>query len=92
MLLMELQGNLRGLVAKIEGLEAVLNEPISGAVVPASGITTPISSGADYQFNTVGEFLNVLDSNNLSNWVDGIESFDIQDGVVRFKEPVGSKG
>lgn len=89
MLSMELNGRLGALIAQIEGLEAILNEPISSVMIPNQG---ELQGSDDFGFNTVGDFLNLTVDTGMEGLFDGQASAFVENGQLQFRGNVGTKG
>lgn len=89
MLSMELNGRLGALIAQIEGLEAILNEPISSVMIPNQG---ELHGSDDFGFDTVGDFLNLTVDTGMEGLFDGQASAFVENGQLQFRGNVGTKG
>lgn len=86
---MELTGKVSELVAKINGLSVILNEPISSVVIPGVG---PVERGEFLDFQTPRDFLDVFDRTNALDLLEGVAGASINNGVLEFVAPTGNKG
>ena len=86
---MELNGRLGTLIAQIEGLEAILNEPISSVMIPNQG---ELQGSGDFGFETVGDFLDLTIDTGMTGLFDGQSSAYVENGQLNFRGNVGTKG
>lgn len=88
---MRLTNNLEAIVSRIKGLQAVLNEPISSAIVPGTDAGR-IDSSEALSFGTVGDFLGILDDNGATDILDNLSSASVENGELHFYAPMANKG
>lgn len=81
--------NKQSIVEKVEGLNAVLNEPISGVAIPDFDMILP---DEQFNFTTGSEFLDVLETLGETGLLEPAARAEIVDGVLTFGAEVGSKG
>ena len=86
---MELKGNLAAFVAKIEGLRAVLSEPIQSVVIPGNDTVT---SGPNLSFNNPQDFLDIISDSGALDMLDGATSAHVENGILSFNAPMANKG
>lgn len=84
----------KGLYGTITGLEALANETITGVQVPNSELgNQTIVSEEGSEFNTVGEFVQMIEDNGLGEMFGGAETASITpDGRLVLGRNVGSNG
>lgn len=81
--------NKQSIIEKVEGLDAILNEPISGVAIPDFDMILP---DAQFNFSNGGEFLDVLENLGETGLLEPAARAEIVDGVLTFGAEVGSKG
>lgn len=84
-----MQLNKETIIEKVEGLNAILNEPISGVAIPDYDVILP---DEQFNFSTGAEFLEVLESLDETGLLEPASRARIVDGVLTFGAEVGSKG
>lgn len=81
--------NKETIIEKVEGLNAILNEPISGVAIPDYDVILP---DEQFNFSNGAEFLEVLESLGETGLLEPAARASLVDGVLTFGTQVGSKG
>lgn len=78
---------------KIRGLEDIVNSPIQGVTIPATGVDDIVRSTEDFPFSTPGEFVEQILSFGQESLLDGISNVNLDDeGIVAFNTEIGGNG
>lgn len=84
----------KGLYAQVSGLEALANEPITGVQIPNSDQGNQvIESEPGLEFNSVEDFVQMVDDNGYISLFEGAETASITpEGRLILGRNVGSNG
>lgn len=87
-----LEMKLNKVFGAIKGLEAILDEPIEGLIIPNEQSSGVIRSSEGLSFNTVRDVLNAFEASGATDLFNSVTGASIVNGVLEFSQPVGTNG